>query len=178
MKKIVILFILLFSLIGKCSASYVPENDCYIYNVGSVQIGNQTSIESAYPVLGEVLCFYPGEPAEYYSPMYAICENGTIFLDSIKGNEDIHTIAKIVRIIWTKSDAYTAAGIHIGDSIQKVYKTYGYPINSYVNSNKAYDGIVKHWDIYGPENGLLHMDFGSQNGIITAIVVSSCSGGL
>lgn len=44
-------------------------------------------------------------------------------LDSMKGNVTASMHAKFVWVIWTKPDVYIRTGIHIEDSLQKVYKT-------------------------------------------------------
>ncbi|MCI6085161.1 hypothetical protein [Selenomonas sp.] len=181
-KKIIFLLCMVFFVMTpviQASSRPVTPAECYIYNAGNIQLGKSTSIENAYPVLGEMLSMTQGVPSEAYIPMYAICERGTIWLDDISGNATTETYARIMRVIFTKSDVYTMKGIHIGDDIQKVYKLYGYPLVSKQNKMPAYDGIVDHWDSYAPIGGRMeHLGFGSKNGKVVAIYISRTPGGL
>ena len=166
-------------LIGSVTSASVKPVDCYLYNVGNLQLNQYTSVNLAYPVLGRILSFNPGVPSGAYIPMHAICENGSIWLDGISGNETPDTYARIVRVIWTKPDVVTLAGVSIGDSIVQPTSIYGLPDNIKHNNLSEYDGIVDEWLIYFPINGRLeHMDFGVKDGVVRAIVVSSCAGGL
>ena len=165
--------------VGSVTLASVRPADCYLYNVGNVQLNGYTSVKQAYPVLGRILSFEPGVPSGAYIPMHAICENGSIWLDGISGNETPDTYARIVRVIWTKPDVCSAAGAKIGDSIVVPTSLYGLPDDIKHNNLSEYDGIVDDWLIYFPINGRLeHMDFGVKDGVVRAIVVSSCPGGL
>ena len=179
MKRIMMIVFFVMSMCIPSFASQVTPDECYIYNVGDVQIGRRTSANDAYPVLGEVLSIQPGISSEAYIPLHIICENGSIWIGSVDPNANADTVETVERIIWTKSDVYTTKGIHIGDSIKKVYEAYGYPSLSLINKKPEYNGIVKHWNMYSPTGmHLEHLGFGSSNGIVTAIVVSKMAGGL
>ena len=175
MKKIFLLIMILangiFSIVN---AKSITLQDLYIYNADKIQLGNFTSIEKSYPVLGECLALIQSSSSDAYDPAYAICERGTIWIEDFSGKTTLKTYAKIGEIIFTKLDVYTARGIHIGDDIQKVYKIYGYPDSSYINDFTPYKGIVEHWDSYYVSNGRTeHLEFGSRNGKVIAIWVNS-----
>ena len=172
MRKIFLIIIILFNF-AIVNARAISLQDCYIYNADKIQLGSFTSIEMAYPVLGECLALIQSSSADAYEPAYAICERGTLWIEDFSGKTTLKTYAKIGEIIFTKLDVYTSRGIHIGDDIQKVYKIYGYPDSSYLNDFTPYKGIVDHWDCYYVSSGRTeHLEFGSRNGKVTAIWVS------
>ena len=178
MKKIFLILCLISNLVvinlENVGATSVSPQECFIHDADRIQLGNFRTIEGVYPVLGEILSFVQGVPSDAYIPTYVIYERGTVWFNDISGKSTVHTSAKIMQIIFTKKDVYTTKGVNIGDNIQKVYDTYGYPTSSWINDFTPYNGIVDHWDYYSPLPGKFeHLEFGSRKGKVTAICVSA-----